>query len=71
MEFDYRKLEGRIVEKFGTREAFARALGKSVVIVSKKLNNRSNFSRSAMLEWSSLLDISTDEMGMFFCTQKV
>lgn len=69
--FDYSKLKGRIIEKFGSNKAFAQALGKSEVLVSKKLNNKSEFSRKTMLEWGDKLDISADEFGVFFCTLKV
>lgn len=40
MVFDYRKLLGRIVEKFGTQAKFASAIGLSERSVSLKLNNR-------------------------------
>ena len=69
--FDYSKLKGRIIEKYGSYKAFAQALGKSEVLVSKKLNNKSSFSREAMLEWGEQLDINPSDFGTFFCTPKV
>lgn len=71
MDFDYSKLKGRIVEKFGNIKQFAEFLGKSEVIVSKKLNNKSSFSREAMLEWGKALEIDTSDFGVYFCTLKV
>jgi len=35
--YDYRKLRGRIKEKFGTQAAFAKVMGLSDVSVSNKL----------------------------------
>lgn len=66
MAYDYSKLKGRIIEKYGSFSNFANALGKSLVIVSKKLNNKSKFSREAMLEWAEKLDIDISELGAFF-----
>ena len=39
MMFNYDKLKGRIVEKFGTQMAFSKALGVSERTLSLKLNN--------------------------------
>ena len=41
--YDYRKLRGRIKEKFGTQSEFSKKLGLSEVSVSNKLNNMSFF----------------------------
>ena len=40
MSFDYSKLSGRIVEKYGTQYNFSIALGLSERSLSLKLNNR-------------------------------
>ena len=39
IEFNFSKLRGRIVEKFGKQEDFAKAVGISYVSLSKRLNN--------------------------------
>lgn len=62
----YRKLRGRIVEKFGTIRAFADALELSRVAVSNKLNGRSYFNQADMVKWGDLLEISADEFGEYF-----
>lgn len=67
----YRKLRGRIVEKYGTIDRFASVLGKTRQCVSKKLNNRSDFSKADMDEWSQLLDIKVKDVGSYFFTQDV
>lgn len=69
--FDYSKLRGRIVEKFGTITNFAERLSISRVSVDYKLNNKVQISRSDIIEWSKLLDISPEEYGIYFFTQKL
>lgn len=62
----YPRLRGRIVEKYGSYRNFAETWGKSLVTVSKKLNQKTGFSQSDIIEWSSLLDIDLDDIGSFF-----
>lgn len=73
MEFDFSKLLGRIVEKFGTRSNFAAAWGKSESILSYKLNNKTQFTMEDIFEITqpNLLDISPGEIGVYFFTPKV
>jgi len=68
--FDYSKLRGRIVEKFGTMSAFANAVGITEVALSRKLNNKIAISRNDMIIWSQALDVSLDEYGAFYFVQK-
>lgn len=65
-ELTYRKLRGRIIEKFGTLAAFADALELSRVAVSNKLNGRSYFNQADMVKWGDLLEISADEIADYF-----
>lgn len=69
--FDYSKLRGRIVEKFGSIEAFANNTTRSFTTISKKLNNKVPISRDDMIEWSSLLDIPLEEYGAFYFVKKL
>ena len=73
MEFDYSKLLGRIVEKFGTRSNFATAWGKSESVLSYKLNNKTQFTMEDIFEiiQPQLLDIPPSEIGVYFFTPKV
>lgn len=67
-QYEYRKLRGRIVEKYGTNKKFAEAVGISENSMSLKLNGKTGFSRDDMLAWGKLLDISVPEFGdYFFC----
>lgn len=67
-KYQYRKLIGRIVEVYGTRKAFAEALGLSENSLSLKLNGKTGFSQDDIIEWSKLLNISQDEYGSFYFT---
>lgn len=58
MEFDYRKLAGKIKEVYGTEKDFANALGISRVNFSLKMNNKVKFSQEEMLKAKELLDLS-------------
>lgn len=69
--FDFSKLRGRIIEKFGTIRAFAEAVDTSLVSVSHKLNGRTDISRADIIKWSEILDISPAEYGAYFFTPKV
>lgn len=70
MQFDRRRLTGRIVEKFGTQREFAKAVGLPASTVSNKLTGKTKISEEDICLWSSadLLDIPTDQIGAFFCT---
>lgn len=69
--YDYSKLRGRIVEKYGTLSAFAEALGTSLVVVSNKMNNKAGFTRTDIEKWSGLLDISGMEYDAYFFVHQV
>lgn len=66
--YEYRKLKGRIVEKFGTQEKFAQHIGKSTVTVSQKLNCIKGFSQKDIEEWAAALDIPKEEYASYFFT---
>ena len=70
MDFDYSKLEGRIVEKFGSNRAFAEKWGKSENTISRKLNGKIAFSTADIIEISSeeMLDIPASEFHAYFFT---
>lgn len=70
-EYDYSKLRGRIVEKFGTMSRFADELGTSPVVISNKINNKTGFSRADIEAWSNALDISSAEYDIYYFVHKV
>lgn len=73
MKFDYSKLIGRIIEKFGSRRAFAKACGFSENTISKKLSGKMAITTDDIMNWSSeeLLDIDSQEIPEYFFAIKV
>lgn len=69
--YDYRKLRGRIKEKFGTQSAFAKAIGVSDVSLSNKLNNNVEWGQEEMEMSILLLDIAHTDIHSYFFTHKV
>lgn len=71
LEYDYSKLKGRIVEKYGTQRAFAEALGTTQVAVSNKMNQKSGFDTKDIERWSDLLEIDRADYSLFYFAKKV
>ena len=71
MSFDYSKLSGKIVEKYGTQYNFAIALGLSERSLSLKLNNRVPWKNTELQKAIELLDIPEKEIGAYFFNLKV
>ena len=71
--FDFSKLRGRIVEKFGTCAAFAAAVGLPESAISNRLNNRVQIDAEEIILWSrpEILDIPAEEIHVYFLTPKV
>jgi hypothetical protein len=71
--FDFSRLRGRIVEKYGSCAAFAQALGKSKATISGKLCNQVSITSDEIVEWSrsDRLDIPTAEVHAYFLTPEV
>lgn len=71
MAFDFGKLRGRIVEKYGSQAAFARAFGVSKNTFSKKMNNKTRFTSGDIVKMADMLGIPDSEVGTYFFTRKV
>lgn len=66
----YSKLKGRIREKFGKQEPFARAMDMDPSTLSKKLNNGSQWTRPEIEKACELLEIPISEAhDYFFCSE--
>lgn len=65
----YSKLRGRITEKFGSQKEFAKYLKKTEQTIGAKLNGRSDFSQSDIIEWCDALDITALDIGNYFFAQ--
>lgn len=68
MKFDYRKLRGRIIEKFGSIRNFANFLDLQEQLVGKKLLNQVKISQPDIITWSEALDIDQNDIGVYFFT---
>lgn len=71
MEYDYSKLNGRIVEKCGTQAIFAERMNLSERTVSLKLNNKIPWKQPEMQKAADVLDFPNDEIQVYFFTLKV
>lgn len=71
MMFDYSKLRGKIVEKYGKFSMFAKAFGLSEHSLSKKLNGKIFFKQDEIARACALLDIDIQEIPAYFFTLKV
>lgn len=66
MPYEYKKLRGRIVEKYGSIRNFSKDLNISEVSLSKKMNCKTGISQKEMDEWAAKLDIPLSEYGEYF-----
>ena len=71
MSFDYSKLSGKIVEKYGTQYNFSIALGLSERSLSLKLNNRVPWKSTELQKAIEQLDIPKEEIGEYFFNLEV
>jgi transcriptional regulator with XRE-family HTH domain len=71
--FDYSKLTGRVIEKFGSRKAFAKAYGISENAMSRKLRGKNGITINDIVRMSQpeFLDIEAKDFPAYFFTQKV
>lgn len=70
MAFNFSKLRGRIVEKYGSCGRFAAAMGHSKVWLSSRLNNVVPWRADEIRDAAALLDIAPEEIPKFFLTPK-
>ena len=71
MEFDFSKLRGRIVEKFGTLERFAAAMERTKGWISNRMNNVVPWDGLEIHEACVLLEIDASEIPAYFFARKV
>lgn len=62
----YPKLRGAIREKFGTQEAFAKALGMHPTTLSAKLSGKTDWSRQEIEDASRLLELPGENIHAYF-----
>lgn len=69
-EFDFSELLGRIVAKYGSRAAFAKAMGMKETVLSGRLLCKTYFTPDETLKACELLGIPLNEIPRFFYTRK-
>ena len=71
MAFDYSKLRGKIVEKFGTQTEFSKAMNLSERTMSLKLNGVRAWKQDEICRAVGLLELSNEDIQDYFFTLKV
>ena len=71
MPFDYRKLRGKIVEKYGSQAAFAKAMNWSERTLSQKITGKIPWKQTDICMGIRLLGLSEDDIQEYFFTVKV
>ena len=71
MTYDYSKLIGKIIEKFGKRSAFAKAMKLSEHSLSMKLNSKISFKQEEIVKACGLLGIDFSEIPVYFFAVRV
>lgn len=66
MPYEYNKLRGRIIEKYGSQSNFAKVLGVTRQGLSGKMTGRTSFSQKDINRWCELLEIETGEISKYF-----
>jgi plasmid maintenance system antidote protein VapI len=69
--FDYGKLRGRIVEKFGSQKQFSQAMHITEASLSMKLTGSTYFTQVEILRVAKLLGIEPKEISLYFFTPAV
>ena len=67
--FNYSKLRGRMVEKFGTIEKTAEASNIRRDMISQALNGKRAFTQQEISTLAEVLEIPKLEIGTYFFTQ--
>ena len=71
MAFDYSKLRGRIVEKYGSQISFAKAMGISERTLSLKMSGKRTWKQPEICLAINLLGLSEDDIKCYFFTLEV
>jgi transcriptional regulator with XRE-family HTH domain len=71
MAFDYSKLRGKIMEKYGTQREFSKAMGFSERTLSLKLNGKIFFTQSEIKNALEKLGVDKDDVNTYFFAENV
>ena len=70
-EMDYSKLIGRAAELGYSKKALAEKIGLSESHFCQKINGHYSFKQKEIREICEVLEIASDEIGLYFFTPKV
>ena len=68
--YDYSKLAGRIIEVFGTRYNFAKAMGWAERTLSLKMNGKREWKQQDISKAVKLLKLLPEDIPDYFFKQK-
>ena len=71
MFYDYSKLKGRIIEKFGSQARFAEAMELSTTSLSLKMTGQIPFKQTEIARACDLLGVEPTQIGVYFFALKV
>lgn len=71
LSYNYSKLKGRIIEKFGSQQKFAEAIGLSERTLSLKMTNKVFWKQAEISEATRLLGLEEAQISDYFFTQIV
>lgn len=71
MAFNYNKLRGRIIEKYGSQSVFAKDFGCSERTLSLKMTGKRPWKQAEILKAIKLLGLSEDDIQDYFFTLEV
>ncbi len=71
MSYNYSKLRGRIIEKYGSIKVFGKEMNWSEPTAYNKLNNKKYWKQDEINRASDLLDIPGNQITTYFFNQKV
>lgn len=71
MPYDYSRLDGRIVQMFGTQRNFAKAIGLSERSLSLKRSGIRPWTQPQIEKACNILNIADNEIHSYFFTIKV
>lgn len=71
MSFDYSKLKGRIIEKFGSQSNFAKAMNWSERTLTLKMNNEVPWKQTDIHRAIKVLQLDETDIPVYFFKAKV
>lgn len=66
MAYDYSKLRGKIVEKYGSQYNFAKAMNIANSTLTQKMTNKTEWSQHEMTRALKLLEVDSKEVEKYF-----